>query len=169
MRVAYLTFGLVLLTTAVMASSDRGLAAGETQSYPVQIEVVTTKYLDNVSPAGGYTQVTFTNTGRQAFSAIAFEIVPYAEGAPILQAKKDPVVFGFKGNFKAGGTYTLTSNKPVWSAYWKRVDCVHVVGLILEDAEGQTEKIGREQIKNYLRPQIAQQNCSQPSTPGPHN
>ncbi|MGH8293508.1 MAG: hypothetical protein ACRESA_08545 [Gammaproteobacteria bacterium] len=133
------------------------------------IELVLTKYLDNVSPAGGYTQVKFVNTGDRAFTAIVFEVVPYAHGAPILQTVSDPVMFGMRGDFKPGGSYIVTSDKPVWPRPWKRVDCVHLVGLVLEYADGKSQKIGRQEISRYLRPEIAAQNCSHPSAPGPHN
>ncbi|MDE2024839.1 MAG: hypothetical protein KGJ18_11655 [Gammaproteobacteria bacterium] len=173
MRITHLSFGLILFAAAPAAfaavSTHAQPASAISRAQPVWIEHILTKYLDNLSPAGGYTQVKFTNTGESAFSAIAFEVVPYAGGEPILQTVKQPVVFGAKGDFKPGESYTVTSDKPVWPGPWKRVDCVHLVGLVLEYADGQTQEIGKAEIGGYLRPQIAAQNCSNPSTPGPHN
>ncbi|MGH8362822.1 MAG: hypothetical protein ACRESQ_05675 [Gammaproteobacteria bacterium] len=152
--------------------------AGAAESYtppatnsakPVLIELVLTRYLDNISPTGGYTQVKFTNTSGRAFKAIAFAAVAYADGKPILQTIKNPVVFGAKGDFRPGETYTVTSEKPVWPGPWKRVNCVHLVGLLLGYADGKSQKIGQQEISRYLRPEIAAQNCSHPSAPGPHN
>lgn len=173
MRFTYAILGFSLLTIAGVANAtDNRVGTGIPEgnfAHPLLIEQVLTKYLDNVSPAGGYAQVKFINTGRHFLSAIAFEVVPYAGGEPILQTVKHPVVFGAKGDFKPGETYTVTSDQPVWRGHWKRVDCVHLVGLVLEYADGQTQKVGKAEIGGYLRPQIAAQNCSNPSAPGPHN
>lgn len=173
MGIKYAILGLFLLVMAGMANAtDNRVGNAIPEDSPLHsllIKQVLTKYLDNVSPAGGYTQVKFVNTGNLALSAIAFEVVPYAGGEPIMQTVKQPVVFGAKGNFKPGETNKLTSEKPVWPGHWKRVDCVHLVGLVLEYADGQTQKIGKAEIADYLRPQVAAQNCSNPSAPGPHN
>ena len=173
MRFTNAILGLSLLTIAGMVNAtDNHVGTGIPEGnspHPLLIEQVLTKYLDNISPAGGYTQVKFINTSKHFLSAIAFEVVPYAGGAPILQTVKQPVVFGAKGDFRPGETYTVTSEKPVWPGHWKRVDCVHLVGLVLEYAYGHTQKIDQAQIAEYLRPEIAVQNCSHPSAPGPHN
>jgi hypothetical protein len=155
-------------STAAQVLAEQGTRSQNADN-PVLIYQVKTKYLQNISPQGGYTQVKFTNTGERTLSAIAFEVVPYAGGEPILQTVNHPVVFGAKGDFKPGDTYTVTSEKPVWSKPRTRVDCVHLVGLLLEYADGQTKQIGKAEIAGYLRPQIARQNCSHPSAPGAHN
>lgn len=176
MRCLYLILTLIVSLLCVgyaVSTTAQPLTEKRTQSQntnsPVLIYQVETKYLQNISPRGGYTQVKFINTSGRAFSAIAFEVVPYAWGSPILEAVKRPVVFGAKGDFKLGETYTVTSEKPVWPATWNRVNCVHIVGLMLEYVDGQTQRIGKAEIADYLRPQIAAQNCSNPSSPGPHN
>lgn len=176
MRSLYYVLSLTVLilcagytATAVAKDMPESQTRQQNVGNPVQIYQLTTKYLENVSPQGGYTQVKFINTGGRTFSAIAFEVVPYANGEPILQTVKHPVVFGARGEFKPGDSYTVTSNKPVWLGHWKRVNCVHLVGLVLEFADGQTQKISKAGIAGYMRPQIAEQNCSNPSAPGPHN
>ncbi|MGH7747565.1 MAG: hypothetical protein ACREQ5_22825 [Candidatus Dormibacteria bacterium] len=137
---------------------------------PVLIYQVQTKYLNNVSPAGAYTQVHFVNTGNRSFNTIAFEVIPYAHGEPIIQTVSNPVVFNAKGDFEPGKDYTVMSTNPVWPADWRHpVNCVHLVGIVFEYEDGQIERVGHAQITNYLSPELAPQNCTNPSTPGPHN
>lgn len=166
--------GTLLLTGCASGSPALRQAAQIAQAqavgHSVLIYRVQTKYLQNVSPDGGYTQIRFVNTGHRLFVAIAFEVVPYAHGEPVLQTASAPVLFGAKDDFEPGGHYTVTSAKPVWPADWRHpVDCVHLVGLLLRYADGQTERIGRTQISGYLDSEIIPQNCSNPSKPGPHN
>jgi len=129
----------------------------------VLIYQIQTKFLATISPEGAYTRVRFVNTGNRPLVAIAFEAVPYAYGEPILRAVSAPVVFGAKGNFEPGKRYAVLSTKPVWSGPWGRVDCVHLVGVVLQYADGQIERIDRSQITNYLTSEIAPQNCSNPN------
>jgi len=156
--------------TTVKHQQSEEMAQAQIAGRPVLIYQVQTKYLQNISPQGGYTQVKFINTSDRRFVAIAFEVVPYADGEPILQTVSAPVVFGAKGNFNSGGYYSVTSARPVWPADMRyRVNCVHLVGLVLQFADGQIERVDRGQIANYLNSKIVPQNCSNPSTPGPHN
>jgi len=135
----------------------------------VLIYQIQTKFLANISPEGAYTRVRFVNTGNRPLSVITFEVVPYYQGEPIMWNVSHPVLFGAKGDFEPGKRYAVISARPVWSGPWGRVDCVHLVGLVLQSGDGQIERVNRGQITNYLNSEIASQNCSNPSPLGPHN
>jgi len=166
----------LLLTACATSTPEQHLAKQTVQAQAADQQVliyqIQTEFLDNISPEGAYTRVRFVNTGNRPIVAIAFEAVPYADGEPILSTVTDPVVFGAKGNFEPGKRYAVLSAKPIWSGPWTRVDCVHLVGMVLQYADGQSERIDHGQITNYLTSEIAPQNCSHPThprPPGPHN
>lgn len=170
-RTTCLVFSMVILPLFLGCATStpaQRLAQQTVQARAVDQQVliyqIQTKFLDNISPQGAYTRVRFVNTSNRPLVAIAFEAVPYAYGEPILQTVSAPVVFGAKGNFEPGKRYTVLSAKPVWSGPWTRVDCVQLVGVALQYADGQTERIDRGQITNYLTSEIAPQNCSNPNT-----
>ena len=174
MRTLYNILIVSLLLTACATSTPaqrlaKQMARARAAGHQVLIYQMQTRFLPNISPEGAYTRVRFVNTGDRPLVAIAFEIVPYADGEPILQNVSHPVLFGAKGDFEPGKRYAVNSAKPVWSGPWGRVDCVHLVGLVLQYSDGQIERIDRGQITNYLNSEIVPQNCSNPSTPGPHN
>ena len=174
MHTLYNSLIVSLLLTACATSTPtkrlaKQIAQAQAAGHPVLIYQIQTRFLPNFSPEGAYTRVQFVNTGNLPLITIAFEVVPYYQGEPILWNVSHPVLFGAKGNFEPGKRYAVISAKPVWSGPWGRVDCVHMVGLILEYTGGQTQTIGRAEIADYLRPQIRAQNCSNPSSPGPHN
>lgn len=161
---------LVACATSTPAQRlDTQTARAQAAGHQVLIYQIQTSFLSNISPEGAYTRVRFVNTGNLPLNAIAFEVVPYNQGEPVLWNVSHPVLFGAKGDFKPGKHYTVISGKPVWSGPWGRVDCVHLVGLVLQYSDGKIERIDRGQITNYLNPEIVPQNCSNPSTPGPHN
>jgi len=171
-----LTFAVALTACATSIGAQQvttNMSQVQSPHYALQIYHVQTKYLQNITPQGGYMQVSFSNQSERKLVDVSFMIVPYANGEPILRAVSDPVVFDAKGEFEPGKHYTVISSKPVWPANWRHpVNCVHVVGLVLQYADGKSEKIDHSQIANYLSRDIAPQNCSQPnrvqSRPGPY-
>jgi len=172
------SLNLTLIISALLAACatstptqrlDKQTALAQAAGQQVLIYQIQTRFLSNISPEGAYTRVRFVNTGNRPLSAIAFKVVPYYQGEPVMWNVSHPVQFGAKGVFEPGKRYAVISVKPVWSGPWGRVDCVHLVGLVLQYSDGQIERVGRGQITNYLNSEIVPQNCSNPSTPGPHN
>lgn len=173
MRSLYLTLTASLILSACASTPAQRLAEQTAQAqaagHPVLVYQIQTKFLSNFSPEGAYTRVQFVNTGKRPISAIAFLVVPYNQGEPVMWNVSHPAVFGAKGNFETGQRYAVLSAKPVWAGPWRRVDCVHLVGMTLQYPGGQIERVDRDQITSYLNSKIIPQNCSNPSTPGPHN
>ena len=165
MRSLYFTLAVVLMLSACAASPaqrlDEQTAHARAQGRPVLVYQIQTNFLS--IPGGAYTRMRFANTGNRPIDVIAFEVVPYYQGAPIMWNVSHPIVFGAKGDFEPGKRYAVVSTKPVWSGPWGRVDCVHLIGLVVQYSDGQVEKIGRKQITDYLSPEIVPQNCTQPS------
>ncbi len=169
------------LTVALMLSAcastpvqrlNEQISQARAQSRPVFVYRIQTNFLPNISPEGAYTRVQFVNTGKRPLSAIAFSVVPYYQGEPVMWNVSHPVVFSAKGHFEPGKRYAALSAKPVWTGSagsWGRVDCVYLVGMTLQYPDGQIERINRNQITSYLNSESVPQNCSNQSSPASYN